>query len=155
METVRERILDNIKTTLEGVTQANGYNFDFTPDTVQRWTMHGNRMVDMPMVIISPGDEDESSNPHPYEECVMSVFLDIFHVTDEEDPVSTDTYLNRLQGDIKKAVIEDVTRGGEAIDTDVVGTTPFETIESQPHAGLIMELRIRYRHLRTDPALKN
>ena len=57
METVRERILQNIKTTIEGVTVANGYNFDFTPQTVQRWSMHGNRMVDMPMVVISPGDE--------------------------------------------------------------------------------------------------
>jgi len=53
METVRERILQNIKTVLEGVTIANGYNFDFTPATVQRWSMHGNRMVDMPMVVIS------------------------------------------------------------------------------------------------------
>jgi len=102
METVRERILQNIKTTLEAVTIANGYNFDFTPQTVQRWSMHGNRMVDMPMAVISPGDEDESSSPHPFEECVLTVYLDVFFINDENDAVPTDTYLNRLQGDIKK-----------------------------------------------------
>jgi len=155
METVRERILQNIKTVLEGVTIANGYNFDFTPATVQRWSMHGNRMVDMPMVVISPGDEDESSMPNPFEECLLTLYLDIFFVNDENDPVPTDTYLNRLQGDIKKAILQDSTRAGNAIDTDVLGTTPFETTEAQPYAGIIMEVRVRYRHLRTDPTAKN
>ncbi len=155
METVRERILQNIKTVLEGVTIANGYNFDFTPATVQRWSMHGNRMVDMPMVVISPGDEDESSMPNPFEECLLTLYLDIFFVNDENVPVPTDTYLNRLQGDIKKAILQDSTRAGNAVDTDVLGTTPFETTEAQPYAGIIMEVRVRYRHLRTDPTAKN
>jgi hypothetical protein len=155
METVRERILQNIKSTIEGVTIANGYNFDFTSETVQRWSMHGNSMVNMPMVVISPGDEDETSSPHPFEECVLSVFLDVFFVNDEDDPIPTDTYLNRLQGDIKKAVLEDTTRGADAIDTDILGTTPFETTEAQPYAGIIIEIRVRYRHLRSDPTAKS
>ena len=155
METVRERILANIKTTLEGITITNGYNFDFTAETIQRWSMHGNRLVDLPAVVISPGDEEEKSLPNNFEECVLSVYLDVFFVTEENDAVSTDTYLNRLQGDMKKAILEDHTRGGEAIDTDVLGTTPFETTEGQPYAGIIMELGIRYRHLRSDPTAKN
>jgi hypothetical protein len=155
MESIRERILQNIKTVLEGVTIANGYNFDFTPATVQRWSMHGNRMVDMPMVVISPGDEDESSLPNPFEECLLTLYLDIFFVNEENDPVPTDTYLNRLQGDIKKAILQDSTRAGNAVDTDVLGTTPFETTEAQPYAGIIIEVRVRYRHLRTDPTAKN
>jgi len=155
METVRERMLANIKTTLEGITIANGYSFDFTAETVQRWSMHGNKLVDLPAVIISPGNEDEKSLPNNFEECVLSVYLDVFFVTEENDAVSTDTYLNRLQGDMKKAILQDHTRGGEAIDTDVLGTTPFETTEGQPYAGIIMELGIRYRHLRSDPTAKN
>jgi len=63
--------------------------------------------------------------------------------------------LNRLQGDIKKAILQDSTRAGNAVDTDVLGTTPFETTEAQPYAGIIMEVRVRYRHLRTDPTVKN
>jgi hypothetical protein len=155
METVRERIMANIKTTLEGITIAGGYNFDFTADTVQRWSMHGNRLVDLPAVVISPGDEEEKGSPNPFEECYLIVYLDVFFVNDEGDSVVTDTYLNRLQGDIKRAILQDHTRGGEAIDTDVLGTTPFETTEGQPYAGIIMELGIRYRHLRSDPTAKN
>ena len=152
-ETVRERIVEHIKTTLEGITVANGYNFDFSESTVQRWSMHGNSMVNLPMVIISPGNEEEKSEPLSFEECTLTVYLDIFYVTEENEPVSTDTYLNRLQGDIKKAILADHTRGGHAIDTNVLGTTPFETTEGQHFAGIIIELEIKYQHIRTDPTL--
>jgi len=153
-ETVRERILANLKTTLEGITVANGYNFDLTPQTVQRWSMHGNRMTDIPLVIISPGNEDEKSLPNAFEECELTVYLDVFFVNAQNDAVSSDTYLNRLLGDIKKAVLLDHTRGGEAIDTDAAGATPFETTEGQSFAGVIVELKIRYRHLRLDPTAR-
>lgn len=154
METVRERIIANLKSTLEGITTAGGYNFDFTPATVQRWTMHGNRLVDLPVIVVSPGGEDEKALPNPLEECLLTVYLDVFFVTDPQDAVSTDTYLNRLQGDIKQAVLSDPTLGGEAVDTDVLSTTPFETTDGQPYAGIIMEIQIRYRHRRTDPTVR-
>ena len=154
METVRERIIANLKTALEQITVANGYQFDFTSATVQRWSMHGNSLVNLPTIVISPGNEDEKAGPHHFDECFLTVYLDVFFVTDASDSVSTDTYLNRIQGDIKKAILSDPTLGGEAIDTDVAGTTPFETTDGQPYAGVIVELGIRYRHLRTDPTAK-
>ncbi len=152
-ETVRETILQNLKTTLEGITVAGGFNFDFTPATIQRWSMHGNSLVNLPAIVISCGDESEQSAPYPLEECALSVYLDCFYVSGENDPVSTDTYLNRLQGDIKKAVLADHTRGGYAVDTNVLGTTPFETTEGQHYAGIIVEIEIKYRHQRLDPVL--
>ncbi len=151
METVRERIIANLKTTLEGITIAGGYNFNFSPETIQRWSMHGQSMVNLPAIVISPGNEDEKALPNPLEECLLTIYLDVFFVTNAGDAISTDTYLNRLQGDIKKTVLMDPTRGGLAVDTDVLGTTPFETTDGQPYAGIIMEIGIRYRHLRTDP----
>ncbi|MBI5050538.1 MAG: hypothetical protein HZC11_06665 [Nitrospirae bacterium] len=151
METIRERILANIKTTLEGITQGNGYNFDFASQTVQRWSMHGNTPVDIPMIIITPGDELEEPSVHPFSECTLSIFLSVFYINDKNDAVPTDTYLNRLQGDIKKVVLLDHTRGGEAIDTDIVSTSPFVTTEGQHYAGLVIELKVKYRHLRNDP----
>ena len=154
METVRERIIANLKTALEQITVTNGYQFDFTSATVQRWSMHGNSLVNLPTIVISPGNEDEKAGPHPFDECFLTVYLDVFFVTDASDAVSTDTYLNRIQGDIKKAILSDPTLGGEAIDTDVAGTTPFETTDGQPYAGVIVEIGIRYRHLRTDPTAK-
>jgi hypothetical protein len=150
-ETIREHIMRDVKATLEGVTISNGYNFDFNASTVQRWSMHGNSLVDLPAVVISPGDEDQHSESLPYERCILTLYLDAFFIDSETDGVATDTFLNRLQGDIKKAILSDHTRGGYAIDTNIRGTTPFETTEGQPYAGIIIELEIVYQHERTDP----
>lgn len=152
METIRENIIENLRTSLQDVKTVNGYYFDLKDEAVQRWSMHGNSMVDLPMVIISPGDEEEKSLPNNFEECLLTVYLDVFFVHSEDASVSTDTYLNRLQGDFKKAVLADRTRGGYAVDTDISGTTPFEVTEGQAYAGIIMELSIRYRHIESDPA---
>ncbi|MCK9555013.1 hypothetical protein M0R36_04250 [bacterium] len=154
-ETVREKILQNLKTTLESITTDNGYNFDFNADTVQRWSMHGNSLVDVPTVILSPGDEEEKGGTLPYIQCELTVYLDVFFINNESDSIVTDTYLNRLQGDIKKAVLSDYSRGGYAIDTNVRGTTPFETTEGQQYAGIIIEIGITYQHKRNDPTLVN
>ena len=84
----------------------------------------------------------------------MSVYLDVFFIHNEDDVVATDTYLNRLQGDVKKAILEDYSRGGLAIDTNVLGTLPIEATEGQKNSGIIIEIEIRNRHLRNDPTLK-
>jgi len=83
------------------------------------------------------------------------VYLDVFFINNESDSIVTDTYLNRLQGDIKKAVLSDYSRGGYAIDTNVRGATPFETTEGQQYAGIIIEIGITYQHKRNDPTLVN
>ena len=149
-ETIRERILGDIKSTLEGLTTANGYNFTFLSSDIQRWSMHGNSKVNLPAIMITAGDESQVPVGSSHEDCAFRVYLDAFFTHNKDDAVDTDTYLNRLQGDIKKIIMEDYTRSGLAIDTSVTGSTPFETADGQV-AGVTVELEIKYRHLRNDP----
>lgn len=149
-ETVRERILADIKSTLEGLTSANGYNFDFSPSDIQRWSMHGNSKVNLPAIMITAGNESQVPAGSSHEDCTIRVYLDAFFTHNKDDTVDTDTYLNRLQGDIKKVIMEDYSRSNLAEDTLVVGSTPFETAEGQV-AGITVEVEIKYRHLRSDP----
>lgn len=154
MESVRERILARIKTVLEGLTIANGYNFDFTSSTVQRWSMHGNSTTDLPMIIITPGDESEGPLANDHEKCSLEVFLGTFYTHNSSDSVATDTYISRLQGDIKKILLADGPLTGDgtlARSMDVTGSSPFESEEEQEYAGIVVELRIEYQHLRSDP----
>ncbi len=152
-EKVRENILANLKTTLEGLTIANGYNFDFASSTVQRWSMHGNSTTELPMIVISPGDQSQRPRANALSECDMEVLLPAFFKHNPTDSVATDTYMNRLEGDIKKIVMVDEQRGGNALSTQVTGSSPFESEEEQRYAGIVIELLIQYRHRTSDPTV--
>lgn len=152
-ETVRERILANIKTTLEGITVINGYHSQFTPETVQRWSMHGNDSNGTPFLVIVPGEQAQEPLENSLSSCDMRVLLQVFLVHRENDTTSTDTHLNRLEGDIKKAIMVDETRGGNALSTQIEGTGPFDVVPEQIVAGLIVGLSIQYRYLVSDPTV--
>ena len=149
--TVRESILENIKTTLESITEANGYHN--TIASVQRWRQSGNSLVNIPCIVINAGQESKEPVPNPFTTCRFTVYLDIWTRQDESDLASTDALLNSLLGDVEKALMIDVTRGDFAKDTNIRSNVMFETAEGQPHAGIIVELEIVYQHRQTDPEI--
>ena len=149
--TVRENILANIKTTLEGITVANGYAN--TIASVQRWDKRGNALRLVPCIIVNAGQEEKEMSPNPYFTCRLSVYLDVWMRQDDADSTATDTLLSSVLGDIEKALMVNNTRGGYAIDTNIKSNVPFETVEGQPHAGLTIELEILYQHTQSNPSI--
>jgi len=149
--TIRERILANIKTTLEAITIANGYVN--TIASVQRWDKRGNPLRQVPCIVVNAGQEEKQMSPNPYFTCRLSVYLDVWIRQDEADATATDVILSGILGDIEKAMMIDNTRGGFAIDTNIKSNVPFETVEGQPHAGLTIELEVLYQHTQSDPSI--
>ncbi|MBL8013735.1 MAG: hypothetical protein JNN05_07790 [Candidatus Omnitrophica bacterium] len=149
--TIRERILANIKTTLESITTSNGYAN--TIASVQRWDKRGNALRLVPCIVVNAGQEEKEMSPNPYFTCRLSVYLDVWIRQDEADSAATDTVLSGILGDIEKALMIDNTRGGYAIDTNIKSNVPFETVEGQPHAGLTIELEVLYQHTQSDPSI--
>lgn len=147
--TVRESILENLRTTLSGVTTANGYHNDI--QSVQRWRQSGNSLLNVPCIVINAGPEEKNPAPNPFMTCRLTVYLDIWTRQDATDMQATDTILNSLLGDIEKAIMQDITRGGFAKDTNIKSNVLFETLEGQPQAGVVMELEIIYQHKQDDP----
>jgi hypothetical protein len=68
--------------------------------------------------------------------------------------VPTDTYLNRLQGDIKKAVLLDIDSWRRRYRYRCFGNDSVVNDRGATVRGIIWELRIRYRHLRSDPTAR-
>ena len=149
--TIRERILANIKTTLDAITIANGYVN--TIASVQRWDKRGNALRQVPCIVVNVGQEEKQMSPNPFFTCKLSVYLDLWIRQDESDSQPTDSLLSSLLGDIEKSLMIDNTRGGYAIDTSIKSNVPFETVEGQPHAGLTIELEILYQHKQSDPSV--
>ena len=149
--TIRERILANIKTTLDAITIINGYVN--TIASVQRWDKRGNALRQVPCIVVNAGQEEKQMSPNPYFTCRLSVYLDVWIRQDEADSTATDIILSGILGDIEKALMIDNTRGGFAIDTNIKSNVPFETVEGQPHAGLTIELEVLYQHTQSDPSI--
>lgn len=140
--TVRESILENLRTTLTAVAGIA---------SVQRWRQSGNSLLNVPCVVINAGPEEKNPTPNPFTTCRLTVYLDIWTRQDAGDPQATDTILNGLLGDIEKALMQDVTRGGFAKDTNIKSNVLFETLEGQPQTGVVMEIEIIYQHKQDDP----
>ncbi|MCK5057088.1 MAG: hypothetical protein KAT34_10560 [Candidatus Aminicenantes bacterium] len=148
-QTVREKILEDIKAALELIKTENGYENDVL--SVQRWKQSGNSTLLVPCIIINASGEPRRQDPHPLISCRLSVYLDLWIRHDEDDPESTDTYLNSLLLDIENALMVDYTRNALAQNTEITNLDPFRGVEGNPHAGVSIEVEIRYRHEQGDP----
>lgn len=151
MSTVRENILVNLQTTLEGISEDNGYSNDIA--SVQRWMQRGNALREVPCIVIAAGQEDKTPDPNPLMTCHLSVYLFIYLRQDANDDDPTDSLINSVIGDVEKALVVDNTRGGYARDTNIRSVMPFETSEGQVNAGAVLELDVIYQHLQSDPAV--
>jgi len=141
---VREKILEDIETTLKLISKANGYENDIA--SVQRWLQGGNSLREVPCIVISAGPEEKMQGEQLIN-CRFTVNIEVWIRHDEDDVSgSTDTIINSLLGDVEKALFIDYTRGGLAVNTIVTGNLPFETVEGQAYAGIIIETEIQYRH---------
>lgn len=149
--TIRENIMLNLKTALEDITLAHGYNN--TIASVQRWNQRGAVFSAFPTIIINAGPEDKKPEPHPLATCSFKVYIDIWTNQPEDGTKSSDEILNSLLGDVEKALVADITRGGYAVDTNITGNLPFETVQGQPQIGISIEIEIVYQHQISDPAV--
>jgi len=148
-QTVREKILEDIKTALELIKTENGYENDIV--SVQRWSQHGNSTRLVPCIVINGGSEERQPKPNPLVTCDFLVYLDLWIRHDENDSDSTDTVLNSLLLDIEKALMADYTRGGYARETVIRSIDPFRGTEGNPHSGISIEVEIKYCHEQGDP----
>jgi len=140
----RELILENIQTTLEAVSALL---------SVQRYKQRGNSLAVVPCAIFSFAREGKQPNPNPQATCTLPVFIDVWTRQDDADDTPTETVLNALSLVVEQALMADHTRGGYAEDTNILAVMPFETLEGQPHCGLMFEVEITYKHKLTDPSL--
>lgn len=146
-DTIREKILDNIETTLNLIKTISGYSN--TIASVQKYKQTGNEYVLTPCVIILAGQETLEKQSGFYTRAKFQVLLGLVTVA----PTDTDATLNSLLGDIQKALMADYTRGTLAENTTIQTIVPYEQQEGEPYAGLIITLEIQYLFKTSDPTL--
>lgn len=75
-DSVREKILSKIEEELKKISALNGYRRDVK--SVQRWSQHGNSLLDVPCIVINAGPDEWENTPNPLVTCRFTVYLDLW-----------------------------------------------------------------------------
>jgi hypothetical protein len=153
MLTVRENIMLDIVAALKAITTDNGFDNDLS--NVFRYSDPSATLNDPPVVLVKAGAEDDKDETMPLTSCNMEIYLLVYirvdDASDDNPSPAPDITLNSILGDIKKKLVQDCGRGGNAVDTKFTRIETFESIKGQSEFGLIITMEVEYRHKETDP----
>lgn len=149
-DTVREQILADIVTTVQGITTGNGY--EITIPKVVRIPTNAFQSGEYPVASIqelSQATDDGARIPN-----IAHVLMDVGILVWHQDFDKISSKLSSIYGSVYKALHVDVTRGNLAIDTNVIGDEVFVSEGDQALGGIQINAQIMYRHLIGDPYTK-
>lgn len=145
---VSELIARNILTTVAGITTANGYSFNLT---AQRHTRAGDKRLHL-NAIVTQDDPREVADPKVYNtyEWTLPFHIGVFIVPLPNDTTAIDTYVNVIKADVEKALMVDLYRGGNALNTEI---KPSITVseEGLEYDLLVINVEVNYRTSAYDP----
>lgn len=148
-QSIQERIMDNIKTTVEGVTIGNGFNQTIV-QVARKTAPAPKSKTAWPSADIWIDDIDKTSGQNQgHRDCRMIVMI-LAYTNDRPDPAQALSY---LAADIEKALMVDHKRGALAIATEVLNVDPIfaEGKLPVPTGDVELEVEVNFRHRIDDP----
>lgn len=156
-DTIREKILKNLVTTLQAVTVANGYNTTFK--TVERLVANPiEANLPLPCMVVhdvddtdQTGRDDAGGGAMGFETFRMGMVVEFWMRETSKGSLSSD--LNAALGDIYKAVTVDWARGAgmPAIDTRYMAAITVLAQKLEPLGGMQVRFEVDYRFVYGDP----
>ena len=146
-DSIREKILKNIVTTLQGITVAAGYNNTVVTVSRQKKDVLEATPTKLPMLVIFPGSDEptELFGDLLNRELFLTILAWIRSATDLEGK------LESFIADVQKVMAVDYTRATLAIDTQEEETIYLHLEEDDKEGGASIAYTIKYRTKRTDP----
>lgn len=152
MTTRREQVIAQIETALAAISTANGYTADFS---VQRRQQRGQTVKD-PVLVIVPAGEAKTPEGNRFYQCSLTVLVIVQFVHEAVDPdhlETTDEIINRMVGDVERALMADSQLGGLADTFFLEAVDEFQEEEGQAFVGAVVRTRVDYFHRFADPRL--
>lgn len=145
-DSIREQILQNVKTSLEQILVANGYDNDIR--SVERGKLDALDNQTFPCIGIFEGDDSrasESSGNAGFANRMAYLVIEGWI----EDPQDQSKAVNSLIADTEKALMVDRQRGGLAHDTNIGDFRIY--IGEDYRIGFHLEINIHYQRQSSDP----
>ena len=143
---IRENINVNLITSAKQMTKGAGYHYD--------WGSFFRHLApDEPEDVPAYGQQDTgefiSQIIYPLHERVLTVEIRGYHYV--SDPTQAGTVANYLLADLERMLMQDITRGGLAVDTRLIRNDTFIGYPATNGVTVAIVSEIDYRTLLTDP----
>lgn len=146
-----EQIAQDIVSTLQTVTTANGYQQSVNEVTRERQSDHDDWTAENHDIRVVQGNSQRVEAEATLMNTWLTPFLCMAFVSPQKDNATPlDTLKSRFAADISKALMADPQRSNLALNTEVAAWMQFETDE-QAYQGITVVLEVTHRTLETDP----
>jgi hypothetical protein len=150
------QMLLNLQAALLAMTVASGYYFDMPPGGVK---LDANAEVEKligenqlrPFIVLDVLPETRTYSPAKRVELVTPVNVYWVHdPADPDDATRLQTYF-RGRADVERAIAQDVSRGGLAIDTTIIDTAQSHGIADSSVVVAVIQVQLRRRRVYGSP----
>lgn len=148
-ESVEQRVIDNVVSTLEGITIAGGYQ-----QTVKKVHVMDANAIDVPeipaAVVLHQTTEQHTTHPKCPNGLVTCFLHLLVWITANKEPTTWKRDIGRFAQDVAKALRTDWTRGALAIETHIDEIKLANEGDGFPVAVAQLAVRVHFRHLHED-----
>jgi len=149
-DSIRETVLQALKTALEGITIANGYETDMGK-TVERGLRVPLEEDELPAIVIVEGEEDVASEPFAKNTCYLQVEIHGYVTFTDSDEGNWSAIGNKQIADIVKLIGLNQNLGGLAIDMQPAKRMNYEPESETVIKAVQVDFIIQYRTGYLDP----
>ena len=97
------------------------------------------------------GDDRLDEEETEYLDRALDLHVEVWTSQKEGAAVETDELLASLERDVLLVMLNNRQWSGQALDTELVGSFPFEEERTMPMCGLVIMFRLRYRISNVNP----
>jgi len=157
---VVELITQDIVEKIDAIKVADGWNQDLNAVRPTRLGNDENLPIDNGLVIVHQEDPDDTDldadrGSQGLKAWAQPYLLECIVWQDDDATTPIDTLINRVRADIEKKLMEDESRGGNAIETLLGGSMKFTDEGDAELTGIIILITVQYRVRLTDPYTKS
>ncbi len=149
---VIEDIAVNIAVAIDLITVEEEFSYALTAVRPKRVLFGTETWKDLNVLVVQGPEKGRTDLTGGVKEIVNGFFLMVITVESDKASTSIDTKNNKIAADIEKKLMEDINRGGNAVNTEIVSKAPLA--EGEFFSGIELEVDVTYRVNVDDPYTK-
>lgn len=147
-----DKIAQDLEARINEITTENGFSENLIALRPKRLDFENVTPTDKTVLIEQADETKPEEQPYSAIEWIQPFILWALVISSDKSTESINKRINRVRADIQKKLREDVTRGGNAIDTILLPSAIFD--DGEGFSGVAVAIAVQYRVNENDPYTK-